>query len=83
MNKKTDTSIAKVNRRAFGSILIDNYLYKDNNIVVYLIGQLGRDSGYNSSVISSEQMLQDCYLFINSKRGNRRSNYYFRMQATS
>lgn len=47
---------------------LGNLSDKDNNIVVYLIGQLGRDSGYNASAISGKQMLEDCYALIESAR---------------
>lgn len=50
---------------------------KDNNIVVYLIGQLGRDSGYNSGAISGSQMLEDCYALIESAREVMGAELYF------
>ena len=41
---------------------------KDENIVAYLIGQLGRSSNYDKSVINGEKILQDCYDLIGSVR---------------
>ncbi|RBP58098.1 hypothetical protein DES36_12533 [Alkalibaculum bacchi] len=40
----------------------------DNNIVVYLIGQLGRSTEYDKTVINGKKMLQDCYDLIGSAR---------------
>lgn len=56
-------SVSKSLRKKLG-----NLSDKDNNIVVYLIGQLGRDSGYGTHVISGTQMLQDCYSLIETVR---------------
>ena len=39
---------------------------EDNDIVAYLIGQLGRSSDYDKSVINGKKMLQDCYDLIGS-----------------
>jgi len=41
---------------------------KDENIVAYLIGQLGRSSDYDKSVINGKKILQDCYDLIGSAR---------------
>ena len=41
---------------------------KDENIVVYLIGQLGRSSDYDKSVVTGKKILQDCYDLIGSAR---------------
>lgn len=41
---------------------------KDENIAVFLIGQLGRSSEYNSSVINGKQLLNHCYGLIESVR---------------
>lgn len=43
---------------------LGNISDKDNNIVAFLIGQLGRDSSYDRSAISGFDMLQDCYDLI-------------------
>lgn len=41
---------------------------EDKNVAVFLIGQLGRDSSYESSVINGKEILQDCYDLIGSAR---------------
>ncbi len=41
---------------------------KDENVVAYLIGQLGRSSDYDNSVIDGKKILQDCYDLIGSVR---------------
>lgn len=41
---------------------------KDENVVAYLIGQLGRSSDYDNSVIDGKKILQDCYNLIGSVR---------------
>lgn len=47
---------------------LGNLSDRDNNLVVYLIGQFGRHSDYNSAMISGSQMLQDCYALIQEAR---------------
>ena len=47
---------------------LGNLSDKDNNLIVYLIGQLGRDSKYATNMISGNQMLQDCYNVIGMAR---------------
>lgn len=56
-------TMSKTLQRRFGK-LAD----KDENIVAYLIGQLGRSSDYNKTVINGKKMLQDCYDLIGSAR---------------
>lgn len=40
----------------------------DKNIVAYLIGQLGRSTDYDKSIIDGDKMLQECYNLIGSAR---------------
>lgn len=47
---------------------LGNLADKEKNIVAYLIGQLGRSSEYDSSVINGKKILQDCYDLIGSAR---------------
>ena len=47
---------------------LGNLSDRDQNLVVYLIGQLGRDSYFNKNVIDGKRMLQDCYNLIGSAR---------------
>jgi len=44
---------------------LGNMCDKDNNIVAFLIGQLGRDSTYSKQILSGSDMIQDCYDIIN------------------
>ncbi|MDO9529270.1 MAG: hypothetical protein Q7J27_08930 [Syntrophales bacterium] len=47
---------------------LGNLSDKDKNLMAYLIGQVGRDSSYDSNVIDGSKMLQDCYKLIASAR---------------
>lgn len=40
----------------------------EQNLVVFLIGQLGRDSSCTKEVLDGKKMLQDCYFLIASAR---------------
>ena len=40
----------------------------EQNLVAFLIGQLGRDSAYGKEVLDGSKMLQDCYDLIASAR---------------
>ena len=40
----------------------------EQNLVAFLIGQLGRDSAYSNEVLDGRKMLQDCYDLIASAR---------------
>lgn len=41
---------------------------KDENIPVFLIGQLGRSSEYDSKTVSGSQLFEHCYELIGSAR---------------
>ena len=41
---------------------------KEQNLVIYLIGQLGRDTSYPSNCLEGKKMLQGCYGLIGSAR---------------
>jgi hypothetical protein len=47
---------------------LGNLSDKENNLVAFLIGQLGRDSSYDKSILNGKKMLQDCYNLIGSAR---------------
>jgi len=47
---------------------LGNQSDSEQNLVVYLIGQLGRDSSYSNNVLSGKKMLQDCYGLIAEAR---------------
>ena len=43
---------------------LGNLSDKEQNLVVFLIGQLGRDTSYPSNCLEGKRMLQDCYGLI-------------------
>lgn len=47
---------------------LGNLSDRDQNLVAYLIGQIGRDSSFRSEVIDGKKMLQDCYDLITNVR---------------
>lgn len=47
---------------------LGNQLDREQNLVVYLIGQLGRDAAYSNDLLSGKKMLQDCYGLIGEAR---------------
>lgn len=47
---------------------LGNLSDKDQNLVVYLIGQLGRDTSYSKDDLDGTQMIQACYGLIESAR---------------
>ena len=47
---------------------LGNLSDKDQNVVVFLIGQLGRDTSYPRGYLKGKRMLQDCYGLIGSAR---------------
>jgi hypothetical protein len=47
---------------------LGNLLDKEQNLVAYLIGQLGRDTSYCNNILSGKKMLQDCYGIIASAK---------------
>ncbi len=47
---------------------LGNISDRDKNVVAYLIGQIGRDSTYNSDILDGNSMLKDCYNLIASVR---------------
>ncbi len=47
---------------------LGNQSDKEQNLVVYLVGQLGRDTEYSNEVLSGKKMLQDCYGLIGEAR---------------
>ena len=50
-------------RKKFGNISD-----REQNLVVFLIGQLGRDTRYTQEDLAGKKMLEDCYGLINSAR---------------
>lgn len=47
---------------------LGNLSDSEENLVAFLIGQLGRDSSYSKEVLNGKDMLQDCYGLIASAR---------------
>lgn len=47
---------------------LGNLSDKDQNLVSFLIGQLGRDTFYSKDCLDGKKMLQDCYGLIGSAR---------------
>jgi len=47
---------------------LGNISDSEQNLVVFLIGQLGRDSSYMKDFLDGKKMLQDCYALIASAR---------------
>lgn len=47
---------------------LGNLSDNEENLVAFLIGQLGRDSSYSKEVLNGKDMLQDCYGLIASAR---------------
>ena len=47
---------------------LGNHSGKEQNLIVFLIGQLGRDSSYSKDYLNGKQMLQACYGLIGSVR---------------
>jgi hypothetical protein len=47
---------------------LGNLSDQEQNLVVFLIGQLGRDTAYPSNCLEGKRMLQDCYGLIGSAR---------------
>jgi len=47
---------------------LGNLSDKDQNLIAYLIGQMGRDSSFNADVLDGHKMLQDCYELIANVR---------------
>ncbi|HEY9059366.1 MULTISPECIES: hypothetical protein [Pseudobacteroides] len=47
---------------------LGNQSDKEQNLVVYLIGQLGRDTHYTKGMLPGTRMLEDCYRLISEAR---------------
>lgn len=47
---------------------LGNLSDKEQNLIVFLIGQLGRDTSYSKDYLDGKQMLQACYGLIGSAR---------------
>ena len=47
---------------------LGNHSDKEQNLIVFLIGQLGRDTSYSKDYLDGKQMLQACYGLIGSAR---------------
>ena len=47
---------------------LGNISDREQNLVVFLIGQLGRDTRYTQDDFDGKKMLEDCYRLINSAR---------------
>lgn len=56
-------TMSKTLKKKLGN-LSDN----EENLVAFLIGQLGRDAAYSKEVLKGKDMLQDCYGLIASAR---------------
>ena len=47
---------------------LGNISDREQNLVAFLIGQLGRDTRYTQEDLAGKKMLEDCYGLINSAR---------------
>ena len=47
---------------------LGNLSDKEENLIVFLIGQLGRDSSYSKDCLGGKNMLRDCYAIIQTVR---------------
>jgi hypothetical protein len=47
---------------------LGNLSDKEKNIIVYLIGQIGRDASFSKERLTGKRMLDDCHRLIESAR---------------